>query len=257
MDDFYHEQLDDISQRMEALIESVDTSQFKPPKKKVRRGSTLVGAMKERFEAMMQGHALSSSSFMGQNSSEKNLFAMDEVHLSLSDDADDLEWDTDPERRMKNRSHGDENNGKQSSGKEGRRKEEMRRAKLDLVRESDSIKRAIADIYRTAKLLHNFSIMVSVESTLLFVIILASLKLLLRVLIMQVSHDSFSLPIPKNYTGFIKIAKKFDKTFPDHKGTFKRIICDDEKQAEMLTARMVCNCIILFFFFFFCEHAVS
>jgi len=201
VDDFYHEQLDDISQRMEALIESVDTSQFKPPKKKVKRGSTLVGAMKERFEAMMHGHALSSSSsVLGQNFSDKDLFAMDEVHLSLSDDADDLDWDTDPERRMKNRSFGDDKYGKQSSGKEGRRKEEMRRAKLDLVRESDSIKRAIADIYRTAKLLHNFSIM--------------------------------------NYTGFIKIAKKFDKTFPDHKGTFKRIICDDEKQAEMLTARM-------------------
>eukprot|EP00970_Alexandrium_tamarense_P012905 scaffold3146_cov186-Alexandrium_tamarense.AAC.6 len=72
--------------------------------------------------------------------------------------------------------------------------------KMDLERESDSIKRALTDIYRTAKMLHNFSIM--------------------------------------NYTGFVKIAKKFDKTFPDHKGIFKGNICDDGHQAEKLADRM-------------------
>jgi SPX domain protein involved in polyphosphate accumulation len=44
----------------------------------------------------------------------------------------------------------------------------------------------------------------------------------------------------QNYTGFVKIAKKFDKTFPEHKGMFKGNICDDGKQAEVLAGKMVC-----------------
>lgn len=37
----------------------------------------------------------------------------------------------------------------------------------------------------------------------------------------------------------MKIAKKFDKTFPEHKGTFKGNNCDDGKQAELLAAKLV------------------
>ena len=36
------------------------------------------------------------------------------------------------------------------------------------------------------------------------------------------------------------LAKKFDKTFPEHKGIFKGNICDDGKQAEVLASKMVC-----------------
>ena len=43
----------------------------------------------------------------------------------------------------------------------------------------------------------------------------------------------------QNYTGFVKIAKKFDKTIPEHKGKLKGKICDDGKQAELLAFKLV------------------
>jgi len=77
--------------------------------------------------------------------------------------------------------------------------------KADRIRETDSVKRAIEDQYRTAKLLHNFSVV--------------------------------------NYTGFVKIVKKHDKTFTDKKGVYKHVtkesnICDEGNAAEDLILRM-------------------
>ncbi len=74
------------------------------------------------------------------------------------------------------------------------------------IRESDSIRRAMTDLYRRSKLLNNFAIM--------------------------------------NSTGFIKIIKKFDKTFPLRKGMFKEVtqngyICDDGKEISALSDKMV------------------
>lgn len=43
----------------------------------------------------------------------------------------------------------------------------------------------------------------------------------------------------QNYTGFIKISKKFDKTLPAHKGMFKNNKCDDGSKAEILAAKIV------------------
>lgn len=74
------------------------------------------------------------------------------------------------------------------------------------VREADSIQRALVDNYRTAKLLTNFVIM--------------------------------------NYTGFVKIIKKYDKTFPsDRKGRYKKEIkaaniCNEGKAVDALALRM-------------------
>jgi EXS family/SPX domain len=74
------------------------------------------------------------------------------------------------------------------------------------VREAESIQRALVDNYRTAKLLSNFAIM--------------------------------------NYTGFVKIIKKYDKTMPsDRKGKYKKEIktsniCNEGKAVEALAARM-------------------
>jgi hypothetical protein len=70
--------------------------------------------------------------------------------------------------------------------------------------EADSIKRALIDHYRSAKLLHNFVIM--------------------------------------NYTGFIKIVKKHDKSIPEQKGRFKQAIdpknlFDEGKEVEELSNR--------------------
>ena len=77
--------------------------------------------------------------------------------------------------------------------------------KVKHIAEADSIQRALVDQYRTSKLLHNFAIM--------------------------------------NYTGFVKIAKKHDKTLPDRKGRFKEIskgskICDEGKAVEKLANRI-------------------
>jgi SPX domain protein involved in polyphosphate accumulation len=78
------------------------------------------------------------------------------------------------------------------------------------VKETDSVKRAMIDLHRSSKLLNNYSIM--------------------------------------NYTGFVKIVKKFDKSFPDHKGEFKNIVseslCHDGKEAENLADEMVRNIIL-------------
>jgi hypothetical protein len=73
------------------------------------------------------------------------------------------------------------------------------------LKASDSIQRAMTDMYRTAKLLHNFAIM--------------------------------------NYTGFVKIVKKHDKTFKEHKGRFKKLtieseVCSGGKDVGKLEERM-------------------
>jgi SPX domain protein involved in polyphosphate accumulation len=73
------------------------------------------------------------------------------------------------------------------------------------VKESDSIQRALVDQYRQAKLLQNFSMI--------------------------------------NYTGFVKIVKKHDKTFPEYKGTYKETIkesnvCNEGIEVTELIDRM-------------------
>jgi SPX domain protein involved in polyphosphate accumulation len=74
------------------------------------------------------------------------------------------------------------------------------------LKESDSIQRAMADIYRNFKLLHNFALI--------------------------------------NYTGVVKIVKKHDKTFSEYKGKYKNmteasIVCNEGKDVEKLSDRMV------------------
>jgi len=74
------------------------------------------------------------------------------------------------------------------------------------LKASDSIQRAMTDMYRTAKLLHNFAIM--------------------------------------NYTGFVKIVKKHDKTFKEYKGKYKNFtveseVCNGGKDVAKMEERMV------------------
>jgi len=66
---------------------------------------------------------------------------------------------------------------------------EKDKAKQDKIRESKSIERSLIDLHRRANLLSNFSIV--------------------------------------NFTGFIKITKKFDKNFPSKKGYFKNLLEND------------------------------
>ena len=114
---------------MEALKESVDTSRVNF-KQKPRRSSNLVETITQRFETMMHGKHLPGHTRSDSSPSY-------EIRLAKSVSDDDVH---DLESQLKRQSSSD---------------------KMDLERESDSIKRALTDIYRTAKMLHNFSIMVS------------------------------------------------------------------------------------------------
>ena len=73
------------------------------------------------------------------------------------------------------------------------------------IKEAQSIQRALVDQYRTAKLLHNYAIM--------------------------------------NYTGFVKIVKKHDKTLSSEKGKFKKDvtpekICNEGKRVQVMEGYM-------------------
>lgn len=122
--DFYQKKTNEISERMEVLVESVDTSglNLNKQRQKQQKRMSVMESMTQRFETMMQGM---------QSSSER------------SDFLESLDDEEDPGR-------------KKIVGDLEKKKE-----KEEMVRKSDSIKRAITDIYRTAKLLHNYSIMVS------------------------------------------------------------------------------------------------
>jgi hypothetical protein len=187
--EFYAEQLNDVSQRMEAL--RVDTAFLDESAKKrrkmkqARRRSTIVENMKNKFESLIHGNG---GSIRAMHSMDEENTDLDVLRTFTSSGDEEYETPT------KNNTTTNNNNNKTKRG--GGEDEESLRRKLDL----DSIKRAMDDIYRTAKLLHNFSIM--------------------------------------NYTGFVKIAKKFDKTFKEHKGLFKGNNCDDGKKAEVLADKM-------------------
>mmetsp|Transcript_15878 Transcript_15878/g.33577 ORF Transcript_15878/g.33577 Transcript_15878/m.33577 type:complete len:856 (-) Transcript_15878:67-2634(-) len=172
---FCEEKADEISQRMEVLVEAAGASGVDVMKQKQtkRTSISIVGSLTQRFESMLHG-SIGSQDPNGSTNLRDSSIPDISFKQSMSLD------DEDPEHKL-------------SASMNIIKKEE-------LVRNSDSIKRAIRDIYRTAKLLHNYSIM--------------------------------------NYTGFVKIAKKFDKTFPEHKGMFKKNNCDDGKQAELLAFKM-------------------
>ncbi len=219
---FYAEKLREVSERMEAL--KVDTSFLDESARKRRKMKrekrvmkvqqkqhmtvrNIVANMGNRFDSLMKKG--SSSSPMRryqfyQSSGDNTTANVVDAENAGEEDVDfeilqtvtsgDEEFVETPTRNNnKDNNEGDNNNNNKANGEED---ESTLRRKLDL----DSIKRAMDDIYRTAKLLHNFSIM--------------------------------------NYTGFVKIAKKFDKTFKEHKGLFKGNNCDDGKGAEVLAGQM-------------------
>lgn len=124
--DFYNEKTDEISQRLEVLVESVDTSGLQPKEKYDRRKS-LVQTLTNKFEEILvgKGNLRDTSIRVSKIPDLGDIFSGESM-----DDEDGL------------------NNKK--------RRDEM-------MRKSDSIKRAITDVYRTSKLLHNYSIMVSIQ----------------------------------------------------------------------------------------------
>lgn len=186
--DFIDRNSADEAHRMEALLETVDATGFNKKRKDdrermlQRKSQSVLGSITERLETLMFKQAPHSESI---DQSKRSTSSIPHLEYSVSMDFDDQE-----------NVLGDLMGNRTYSGATAENDQE----RLDLVRKSDSIRRAITDNYRTAKLLHNYCIM--------------------------------------NYTGFIKIAKKFDKTFPTHKGMFKGKNCDDGRQAELLASRM-------------------
>ena len=88
----------------------------------------------------------------------------------------------------------------------GSQRQRAKSKSIEAIRESDSIQRAMIDLHRKSRFLINFAIM--------------------------------------NSTGFIKIVKKFNKSFPLNKGLFKEIvsngfICNDGSDITALSDRMV------------------
>jgi SPX domain/EXS family len=84
-----------------------------------------------------------------------------------------------------------------------------------VMAEADSIKRALIDQYRTAKLLQNYVIL--------------------------------------NYTGFIKIVKKHDKTLPEQKGRFKDILKAENLFKEGKAVEKLSNEYETYYANWFCE----
>lgn len=87
-----------------------------------------------------------------------------------------------------------------------------------LIAEATSIKRALVDQYRTATLLKNFAIM--------------------------------------NYTGFIKIVKKHDKTLPQDKGKFKSMIKSENLFNEGKAVDVLSQKLVRYYANWFCEGDV-
>lgn len=85
-------------------------------------------------------------------------------------------------------------------------REKAKSRTIEAIRESDSIQRAMTDLHRKSKFLVNFAIM--------------------------------------NSTGFVKIIKKFNKSFPLNKGLFKDLnsegyICNNGLEITALSDKMV------------------
>lgn len=137
---FYNEKTHEVSQRIEVLVESVGASHLDIKKRKQQKSRSIVNSITQRFESMLYG------GLPPLNESERRSSSVPDLDLEVSGSDDE------------GASH------RPGDGLDTKKKDEQ------LARNSGSIKRAITDIYRTAKLLHNFSIM--------------------------------------NYTGFVKIAKK-------------------------------------------------
>ncbi len=126
---FYEEKLNEISQRMEVLVDSVDTSGLNLNTRQHQRSRSLIESITQKWGSMIHGNGLRPVRDREHYNAPGT--GMPDLAKIFSESMDD---DDETQKREK---------------------------KEELLRKEDSIKRAITDIYRTAKLLHNYSIMVS------------------------------------------------------------------------------------------------
>jgi len=170
---FYFERLEELNSRLKVLVESVvEEYGDKGGTPAIhKRKKSLVEKMVTRFERAVQ-------SDRGMTVLPDTPAFTRKVHISHESTGDPFEGDPGLD--------GDEYTEK--------------------LKASDSIQRAMTDMYRTAKLLHNFAIM--------------------------------------NYTGFVKIVKKHDKALQEYKGKYKNFtveseVCNGGKDVAKLEERMV------------------
>lgn len=177
VNNFYHETMNEISQRIDGLIESVPKTKEKksPPH---RRTQSLENWISKKFGPMIHGDHLRSVVKGATNKHPQDLPDIEGVFQESFNEEDEVLEDTQVEEA-----------NKRNTQKE-----------LDRVKKLDSIQRAITDVYRTSKLLHNYCIL--------------------------------------NYTGFSEIARLYDRKFTQHKGKLKNKVCEDGLQTEQMASRL-------------------
>jgi hypothetical protein len=132
--EFYEEKLNETSQRMEVLIESVESSGLNLDARHHKRSQSLIESITRKWGSMIHNHGNNlravreHGSDLGPTDTGTGLPELSKIFSESMDEQDDVQ---------------------------------KRKKKEEMVRKEDSIKRALTDIYRTAKLLHNYSIMVS------------------------------------------------------------------------------------------------
>jgi hypothetical protein len=175
--DFYASKLEELETRFQLLVEAVASSYDIDPLPPI--GGHLDSQLPTR-----QGHSRRKSGILMEFVSRISVLIKEESKKKQEDWAESLQVTDD----------NSDDEGDTQTPTKGNKK----------AGEADSIKRALIDHYRSAKLLQNFVIM--------------------------------------NYTGFVKIVKKHDKSIPEQKGRFNQAIepknlFDKGKEVEELSDR--------------------
>lgn len=151
MKEFYETKLNETSQRMEVLIESVETSGLNLNTRHHKRSQSLIESITRKWGSMISHHhgnnlrvVREHGSDLGPTSPTTTTTTTTTARPSHSGGLPDLS-------KIFSESMDEEDDV------------QKRKEKEELMRKEDSIKRALTDIYRTAKLLHNYSIMVSLS----------------------------------------------------------------------------------------------
>lgn len=166
---FYHDKLSELEKRFSLLIESVASSAM------FRRSIYATDEediTRNAKNLLLAGHHRRTASDMTPR--QRLDFLISKIQAKLQDSK--------PQQEKKKRDPAHTKLTNEDSDDEGDDGVKDEKA----LAEADSIKRALIDQYRTAKLLQNYAIL--------------------------------------NYTGFVKIIKKHDKTIPDRKGSFKSML---------------------------------
>ena len=192
VNNFYHEKSNEISQRIDILIESVPKKKEKKPPPH-RRTHSLEHWISKKFGPMIHGNQLRSVVVKVASDKTKNKHPSQDLLPDIEDVFQESFNEEDEDEGLKVDTQVVEDNNK--------KRKNIQKEELDRVKKLDSIQRAITDIYRTSKLLHNYCIL--------------------------------------NYTGFSNITRLYDRTFIQYKGKLKDRVCEDYgAQTEQMSSKL-------------------